>query len=162
MTSTVRQPKTVTIQGYELQLRKLSAAEGSFIYMRLMGALFKANSEREARPARRAESAKDDGLDKLTPEERVRVLCASGFMHMGHDDFVRAQGACMRVVSRVESLGGNPTPMPLVAEVAANGDWFPAPGQAEIVENAATVHAIVVEVLVDSLSCFFSEPVKTP
>ena len=161
--SSSTQPKIVPVQGRKYQLRKLPAVEGSFIYMRMMGAIYKASGEQVAAnhraPARAHDRhAEPEAPPEMTAEQRVRALCTSGFMHLGHEDFIAIQTACLKAVNRVETLNGVETPMPVMTD---QGEWVPVQGEWEhIGTNAYLAQLLAMEVCVDSLGCFFSETAK--
>jgi hypothetical protein len=137
--------KEVTINGQRYQLRKLLPDAGSYIYMKMMGALLSAAAESNTPP-------KDPDLDETKPSEddKARMLCSLAFMRgMTYEDMKFAQRQCMQTTSRVEpSPSGSDIVIPIMND---SGRW----AIPEVAEDIALVNAITTESLVFSLSSFF-------
>ncbi len=103
----------VTIDGVRYQLRKMTPARAGYIWQRVIMAMFKAQDEVGG-------SASDADLkvvERRSPEERVKGMCALAFMYMDLADFEFTQSEAMQAVSRWESIGGEaPVPMPVMKD----------------------------------------------
>lgn len=135
--------KIVSIAGTRYQLKKLVAADGSYILFRMMGMLQEvatasANNATAKEPA--------ETQPETSPEDKARVIVSFG-MYGGKDyefhKFVqqKAIAACSRMEAEL--------PMPLMNDA---GKW----AIPEIRDNMGLVVRLATESLVFSLSDFFA------
>lgn len=142
----------VTVQGQRYQLRKLQADVGSFIYMKMMGALLTGGATQEV--AEQTEEDKEQ--QKNTPPRiKARMLCSLAFMRgLSYEHMQFAQKQAMMVVSRLEDGPSGDLPMPLMTD---SGKWVPSQRYGAIEEEGGLVQKLVLESLAFSLESFFSE-----
>ena len=142
---------TVTIGAAEYQLRRFTPAVGGYLWHRLMWACNKAAQAASQGGADEAENAK---AATLTPEQRLRTICAIGFMQMDLADYEKAQLECLKASSRVDAGG---LPMPLMA---SDGRW--AAGTEDVQVDPFLVTQIMTESLVFNLAPYLAGSSPTP
>ena len=142
----------VTVGGQRWLIRRMTPTTGSYIWQRLMAAMFKAQMEASAAATETTEvdSKAVEAAEKATPEQRLRGMCGIAFMNLSFADTEFMQTAAMKVVSRVEELAGADTPMPVMDD---SGRYA--------IEDVATdpflVTRLTVEALVFNLAPFLAE-----
>ena len=141
----------VTVQGQQWLLRRMTPTTGSYIWQRLMAAMFKAQLDlgQQATEAAEAEEVKDTE-PKPTPEQRLRGMCGIAFMHLSFADTEFMQTAAMKVISRVETLAGVTSPMPVMDD---SGRY----AIEDVANDPFLVTRLTVEALVFSLAPFLVE-----
>lgn len=143
--------KNVPIGASEYQLRRVTPAVGGYLWHRLMWACNKAAqaAHQGGEAAEGAEQASD-----LTPEQRLRTICAIGFMQMDLADYEKAQMETLKATSRVDAGG---LPMPLMA---GDGRW--TPGTEDVQTDPFLVTQIMTESLVFNLAPYLAGNSPTP
>lgn len=150
--------KTVELQGYKFQLRRLPPQLGSFIFMRMLGISMRASAaaqeEQVAKPRKnkpQVQATTEVEQPKPTGEEQVRALSFSVFSGgMPFADFDFIQTGCMKVISIVEHREGVDFPMPIMND---NGSWTPS-GE-DLSYDAGLVMRLTTEVLILCFADFF-------
>lgn len=136
--------KLVTVRDRQYQLRKMLPDVGSFIYLRMIGAVYNnkvAQDSGEAQPA--------EPEVKPKPEETARLVCGVAFMRgLSFEDLQFTQRHAMMVVSLMEDMAGTLTPMPVMTD---SGKW----ANPELKDDAALVQELTMEALVFNLAGFF-------
>jgi hypothetical protein len=136
--------KTVEVDGINYQIRRMTPAVGSYIWQRLMAAVYKAREGRAEQLT--AESIAEPETKKPSSEDRLRGMCGVTFMFLSFDDFQFVQRNAMRVLSREETTAGF---LPVQAD---DGRW----AAKELEENPFLVTKLTVEVLVWNLASFLT------
>ena len=141
----------VTVQGQQWLIRRMTPTTGSYLWQRLMAAMFKAQLDlgQQATEAAEAEEAKSTD-PKPTPEQRLRGMCGIAFMHLSFADTEFMQTAAMKVISRVETLAGVTAPMPVMDD---SGRY----AIEDVASDPFLVTRLTVEALVFSLAPFLAE-----
>ena len=141
----------VTVNGQRWLVRRMTPTTGSYIWQRLMASMFKAQLEAgaAATEAAEADSKKGESVE-LTPEQRLRGMCCIAFMHLSFADTEFMQTASMKVISRIENLAGNDTPMPIMDD---SGRY----AIDDVASDPFLVTRLTVEALVFSLAPFLAE-----
>ena len=141
----------VTVQGQQWLLRRMTPTTGSYIWQRLMAAMFKAQLDlgQQATEAAEAEEVKDTE-PKPTPEQRLRGMCGIAFMHLSFTDTEFMQTAAMKTISRVETMAGVTAPMPVMDD---SGRY----AIEDVASDPFLVTRLTVEALVFSLAPFLVE-----
>ena len=141
----------VTVQGQQWLLRRMTPTTGSYIWQRLMAAMFKAQLDlgQQATEAAEAEEVKDTE-PKPTPEQRLRGMCGIAFMHLSFTDTEFMQTAAMKTISRVETMAGVTAPMPVMD---SDGRY----AIEDVASDPFLVTRLTVEALVFSLAPFLVE-----
>ena len=143
--------KTVELAGERWELRRMTPAVGSYIWQRLMAANVKAQSVNATTQPVVADAAENERLEKalaeITPEQKLRTVCAIACMYMTYEDLQFMQTAAMRVTSVMQSTGGTPLPMPVMQD---DGRGL----LAMLEESPALVTQLMTEVLVFNLASF--------
>jgi len=132
----------VPVDNVNYQVRRMTPAVGSYIWQRLMAAVYKAS---EGQKDTVAEEPTSDAL-KPSSAERLRAMCGVAFMFLGFDDFEFLQKNCLRVVSREEPTLGY---IPIVSD---DGRW----AAKDLEKNPFMVTRLMVEVLVVNLADFLA------
>ena len=155
----------VTVQGQQWLLRRMTPTTGSYIWQRLMAAMFEAqlkmgqaatDAENAADAAKDPETAKaekeaaEEAAKKIPPEQRLRGMCGIAFMHLSFSDTEFMQTAAMKVISRVETLAGVTAPMPVMDD---SGRY----AIEDVANDPFLVTRLTVEALVFSLAPFLVE-----
>lgn len=136
----------VELAGVSWQIRRMTPAVGSYIWQRLMAAMYKVQA---AQPAQEQEPKVEEPAAKTTVEEKLRLLCGISLMQFNFEDLEFTQKAAMRVVNRMEDLPGGATPMPVMTD---DGRYIP-----ELADDPFMVTRLTVEALVFNLASFLSE-----
>ena len=140
----------VTVQGQQWLIRRMTPTTGSYIWQRLMAAMFKAQLEAGAVAEEVPDVKAAEAAPQATPEQRLRGMCGIAFMHLSFADTEFMQTSAMKVISRIENLAGNDTPMPVMD---SDGRY--------VIEDVASdpflVTRLTVEALVFSLAPFLAE-----
>ena len=141
----------VTVQGQRYQVRRMTPTTGSYIWQRLMASMFKAQMEAGAAATEAAEvdSKATEAAEKATPEQRLRGMCGIAFMHLSFTDTEFMQTAAMKVISRVETLAGVATPMPIMDDTGRYAIE-------DVASDPFLVTRLTVEALVFSLAPFLA------
>ena len=143
----------VPVDGVNYQIRRMTPAVGSYIWQRLMAAVYKASEgqkdEAPVEPAEPAEPAVEapqpSSAERLRASAgRLRATCGVAFMYLGFDDFEFVQKNCMRMLSREEPNMGY---IPVVAD---SGQW----AAKDLEANLFIITRLMVEVLVVNLASF--------
>lgn len=150
--------KVVPLFGKRFQLRRLPTTVGSYIFMRMMGASWRAaaaNADAVQPKPRAAAEEPTIPPEKATGEMQVRALAFSVLSGaMGYEDFKFVQDACLRVVSLINEqaseVAGNDIPIPIMTD---DGRWSPA--AVDIADNVGLVMQLTTEVLVFCFADFF-------
>ena len=133
----------VTVQGQKYLLRRMLPTVGSFIYMKMMGALLTSDAPTEE-PSEQAKEIK--------PRDKARMLCALAFMRgLSFDHMQFAQNQAIMTVSRIED---GDAVIPLMTD---GGKWVPSPRYTSVDEDPGLVQKLVLESLAFNLESFFSE-----
>jgi hypothetical protein len=143
--------KTVEVSGQRWMIRRMTPVAGSYIWQRLMAAMFKAQA---AAPQVEEDSAAaaqtEEAVAKATPEQRLRGMCGVAFTYLTFVDTEFIQAAAMKVTSRIENLAGVDTPMPVMMN---DGRY----AIAEIADDPFLVTRLTMEALVFNLASFLEE-----
>jgi hypothetical protein len=141
----IARTSTVTVSDQEYQVRKMTAAVGSYIWQLLMAACFKAQQsmpDTKEQPSTKPE-------EESSAEEKLRGLCGIAFMHLDFKDYEFIQTNSLKVISRVESVGAASTPLPIMTD---SGQW----AVPEIADDLMLVTRLMVEAIVFNLSSFLA------
>jgi len=130
----------VPVDGVNYQIRRMTPAVGSYIWQRLMAAVYKASEGRKDEVS--AEPVAE--VPQPSNADRLRAMCGVAFMYLDFDDFEFVQKNCMRTVSREEPGMGY---IPVVAD---SGQW----AAKDLETNPFTITRLMVEVLVVNLASF--------
>jgi len=142
--------KDVTVKGQSYQLRKMDPVAGSFVYIRMMGALL---DNRKETSAELEVESKD--LPKLTDEDRARMLVNAAIMRgLSLEDTNYAFDAALKCVSSTVNVKGSTALLPLKS---GDGRWT----DPDVADDASLIHVLAVESLVFSLLPFFTESGNT-
>ncbi len=137
--------KTIELDGSQYVIRRLTPFVGSYIWQRLVHAIALLQQEQ---PERSEQKEPTEGAGpKPAPEDRLRGVCALGFMKLTSAELREVQEESMKVLSRTE----NGVPMPVMTQ---EGRWTPGQG---LEDNPFLVTKLTVEVLVYNLIGFFAE-----
>jgi len=138
--------KPVEVSGRSYLLRRMAPVSGSYIYMRMMGAMM----ERVAAAANVEEVRKSADVQlEANPEERARLLISLTFMQgLSLADMQFAHREALLVASEAEHS---------IPVMAADGRW----ADPTLEEDPRAVHDLVVESLVFSLAPFFVQSGST-
>lgn len=143
--------KNVTIGAAEYQLRRVTPAVGGYLWHRLMWACNKA-----AQAARHdGDDSTDNPMTSASLEQRLRTICAIGFMQMDLADYEKAQAETLKATSRVDAATGLPMPL-----MASDGRW--AAGTDDIQADPFVVTQIITESLVFNLAPYLAGSSPTP
>lgn len=140
---------TTEVNGVSYQLRRMTPAVGSYIWQRLMAAAFKAAQQAGEAAMQTAES-EDPNTPQPSPADRLRSLCAVAYMQLEFKDHEFMQTACMKVISRVETIGDVESAIPIMQQ---DGTWA-AP---DIADNPFLVTKLMTEAIVFNLASFLAE-----
>jgi hypothetical protein len=140
----------VTVQNQRWQIRRMTPTTGSYIWQRLMAAMFKAQMEAGVTAETSATASVESTEPKPTPEQRLRGMCGIAFMHLSFADTEFMQVASMKVISRIESLAGVDTPMPAMDDAGRYAID-------DVASDPFLVTRLTVEALVFSLAPFLVE-----
>lgn len=140
--------KTVTLDEKRYDIRKMTPYKAGYIWQLLMRAAFKASQD-----AAKSSGVEEPPEQQQAPvEERLRGFCAMAFMYMDFDSFQFMQNECMQVISRWESLAGQPeVPIPIMVEP---GKW----AAKEVAEDPLLVTRLTIEAIGHNCAGFLGEP----
>jgi len=135
--------KIAEVQGVKYQIRKMLPDVGSYIYMRMMGALleFKRSGGADEQPSE-AESSMDE-------EQKARLLCGLAAMKLSFEDTQFVQRQALMTVSKAVLGANSESFIPVMQDT---GRWT----DPDMANDIALVQSLVQESLVFSLSGFFS------
>lgn len=136
----------VSINEQDYQVRRMTAAVGSYIWQLLMAACFKAS---QSMPSAAAEEPSTKPAEEKPAEEKLRGLCAIAFMHLDFKDYEFIQTNALKVISSMEDAGGTSVPIPVMTD---SGQW----ANTEIADDLMLVTRLMVEALVFNLSSFLA------
>ena len=140
----------VTVNGQRWLVRRMTPTTGSYIWQRLMASMFKAQMEAGVVAEDAPDTAKaEEAAEQPTPEQRLRGMCGIAFMHLSFADTEFMQTAAMKVISRVETLAGVATPMPIMDD---SGRY----AIEDVASDPFLVTRLTVEALVFSLAPFLA------
>jgi hypothetical protein len=141
--------KQIEMSGRRYLLRRMDPMAGSFIYLRMLGALMKTITEGQQPSAQ--ELPQNGQVKEPTDEEKTRMLIAGSMMRgLSYEDMQFANKHALRVVSRVEEAGDGDINVPLMTD---DGRW----SSADYADAPGLVHQLVVEALVFNLEPFFAD-----
>ena len=138
----------VPIDSVNYQVRRMTPAVGSYIWQRLMAAVYKASE------GQKDEAPVEPAVETPQPSsaDRLRAMCGVAFMYLGFDDFEFVQKNCLRVVSREEPDMGY---IPVVAD---DGRWVAK----DLEGNPFMITRLMVEVLTVNLVSFLASGAAAP
>jgi hypothetical protein len=140
--------KQVEVGGQRYLLRRMDPTAGSFIFLRMMGALMKAMAE--GQPGQQ-ELPQNGQVKEPTDEEKTRMLIASSMMRgLSYEDMQFANKHALRVISRIEDTNGTDINVPLMTD---DGRW----SSTDYADAPGLVHQLAVEALVFNLEPFFAD-----
>jgi hypothetical protein len=138
----------VPVDGVNYQIRRMTPAVGSYIWQRLMAAVYKASEGSKEEVA----EPEDKKAPRPSDADRLRAMCGVAFMYLGFDDFEFVQKNCMRMLSREEPSMGY---IPVVAD---SGQW----AAKDLEANPFAITRLMVEVLVINLASFLESGTAAP
>lgn len=136
--------KIVEVRGSNYQLRKMLPDVGSYIYMRMMGALL------EFKRSGNVEDVKQEPEQAMNEEQKARLMCGLAAMKLSFEDTQFIQRQAMLTVSKAVVSNAGESFIPVMQD---SGRWV----DDELLSNPALVQELVQESLVFSLSGFFAE-----
>ena len=140
--------KELPLNGAQYQIRRMLPVDGSYIYMRMMGVIAKAQEER-----RGADEAEEDArqaaqaVADISAEDRAKAFCALAMMRgLSYEDTQRLHRTALATVSRGIAEGQFVPIMTGDGRLAFD----------DLVDDPSLTQKLVMESLAFSLSPYFS------
>ena len=145
--------KVVEVAGQRWQFRRMTPVQGSYIWQRLMAAMFR-SAQSQSAATQVEQSAEDkarieEALAKATPEDRLRTTCGIGFMFLTFEEMEFVQKAALAVTSRLERPAGAADEQPMPVQMS-DGRW----AVPELEDDPNLVTQLTTEALVFNLASF--------
>ena len=140
----------VTVNGQRWLINRMTPTTGSYIWQRLMAAMFKAQMEAGVVAEEVPDVKAVEAAEQVAPEQRLRGMCGIAFMNFSFADTEFTQTAAMKVIRRVENLAGTDTPMPVMD---SDGRYTID----DVASDPFLVTRLTVEALVFSLAPFLAQ-----
>lgn len=135
--------KTVEVEGVRYVIRRMTPADGSYLWHRLLHATMLLQQEQQVDQTEEPSSAPTE--EAPPPEDRIRALCGLAFMKLTWEETREVQERSMKVLMRVSPE--TQLPLPVMAD---SGQW----ACPEMEDSPALVTRMTVEVLVYNLAGF--------
>lgn len=136
--------KIVTLDDVRYQVSRFRPDVGTFILMRLMGAVVKAGAENASNAPTSAE-----GAEPPSPQDVARMVCGAALMGNVDQEFHQyVQRQALVLCSRLEQHEGTETPIP----ISTATELLP-----DIADDFGLVMRLTMECLVFNFSDFFAQ-----